>query len=304
MSEPPPVDGGVDPLAAENRGSASMARRLVAGELLSASIRELTQHAIPYFVVAFACYLPGAWLSFSAARSASQSSGVGRVLLPAFLDAICTSVAFGILTRIAFDSLEGKPFAFGACFGAGLQKGFSVFALQFSLGILTIGSMLPGGILVAIGSALHGAAGALLMLVGGFGAVFGLTYVRLGYTFAIPILIDRDEWGSKALRESWSLAKSQRQPLFVAFLAPAVVVLVGASLSVVVLAIAGAWSRSSVTGGPELSPTFTNAIVEILTWVIQAFWFAASTVLSTLAYAQLSGNRHRIEIRAIADVFE
>ncbi|NCQ59079.1 MAG: hypothetical protein GW913_00235 [Myxococcales bacterium] len=79
--------------------------------------------------------------------------------------------------------------------------------------------MLPGGLLIAVGSSLHGAAGSLLMLVGALGAIFGLIYVQLGYTFAVPILVHRRAWGSMALRQSWSLARSQRAPLFLAFLA-------------------------------------------------------------------------------------
>jgi hypothetical protein len=170
---------------------------------------------------------------------------------------VATWVSFGFINggmyRFAIAAARGEPRSFGDVFSGGRWFGPS-------LTLMVLGGLvsLPATVVPIVMRATGAPQGisvpvSLLLLLPGF-------FFTLGWSMALPLIVDRGMGGVEAMKESWRITSGQRFGIFVTMLLLVLVVMggcclcgIGAPIGMAITPIALSFVYLRLTGQPVAS---------------------------------------------------
>jgi len=291
-----------DPLAVELLGLAPVGRKLTVSDLLGTTARALAARPFFYILVAILAYSPGALIELVLSLEGVESPGYFGSWPARIVNVIFLSVGSGVMISAALEWMDGARLGPGMALKRGVQSAFSVFAVQWLLRLLLLGTIIPGGIVFAVGQGAGGIFGGLVSLAGACLMLLAAGYVYVRYCLALPRVVTGSSTASKSLSMSWRWTKGQDLPLMGAFIALLGALLIVSCLGAMPIMAWAMVSADAATGMGAESPGF-QVLLAGMGLLIQAGSEVGLTLLAVVAYGRLVSAPKGVDVNAMVDVF-
>jgi len=259
--------------------AAPPARQLSAGAVVGRTLEVWWRHVLPFTITSLAVYAPlaafmaFAWSAFQRVGPGGRALGLGGLTLAlgaaTFATAALAAVQAGAVTFGTVRHLAGDRARLGEMLSAGVRRGLPVVATGLLVWLAVLGAT-------------------LLLVVPGI-------VVMVATSVAVPAAVVERRGAGAAFRRSLELTRGSRWPLFAAWLALVVIVLL---LSTVAQLAAGLLVGIVARGERAVAVTL------VLTQVANALFSAIPIVGIAVAYHDLRVAKEGVDTEALARVFE